>query len=149
MQRSLLDWFRNLGVAYSYQQEEQDVRLESLRALESVWLTNGIYRLILRTEKEVKNGALSHERIREILASPFKGDAREDVVYSPEETDFILRVKISHKAKEGWELIPMLMQEETPPTAKASPNGALRLRWEGAFLPNNLIHRLMIRKYAV
>ena len=151
LQRSLLDWFRNLGVAYSYRQKEQDLRLESLRVLEPVWLTNGIYRLILRTEKEGKNGVLSHEHIREILASPFKGDAREDVVYSPDETDFILHVmrmfKISHKAKEGWELIPMLMQEETPPTAKASKKGALRLRWEGAFLPNNLIHRLMIQKF--
>ena len=152
LQRSMLEWFRDLGVAYFYEREAWDRSLESLRVLDPVWLTNGIYRLILRTEKKVKNGILSHDDIRETLATPYKGDAEEDLVYNAEETEFVLHVmrmfQISHEMEDGLELIPMLMQVDKPRSATRIPRAdALHLRWKGTFLPNNLIHRLTIQKF--
>ena len=151
VQNSLLGWFRDLGVAYFYKRKAYDGALENLRVLNPEWLTNGIYRLILRTDAQGKNGVLSHDDIRGILGKPFEGDA-SDTIYNAEETEFLLHVmrifQISHEIQDtGKELIPMLMPEKTPRIAKKYKKDALHLRWEGAFLPNNLIHRLMIRKF--
>ncbi len=151
LQRSMLEWFRDLGVAYFYERDAFDLRLESLRVLDPVWLTNGIYRLILRAGKRVKNGVLTHEDIREVLETPYEGDAREDVRYSAEETEFVLHVirmfEISHEMEGGRELIPMLMEKNAPRGREALRKDALHLRWEGPFLPNNVIHKLMIQMY--
>ena len=153
LQFSMLKWFRDLGVAYFYRSNELDVQLESLRVLNPVWLTNGIYRLILRTKDRVQNGVLSHDDIRAVLATPYRGDAEESLIYTNTETEYVLHVmrmfRISHEMKEeGKELIPMLMNKETPAVAMEFPRREVHLRWEGAFLPNNLIHRLMVEKYA-
>lgn len=150
LQRSMLEWFRDLGVAYFYEGKQVDWQLENLRVLNPVWLTNGIYRLILRAGKNVRNGVLTHQAIREILKTSYNGDAEEDVIYSPEETEYVLHVmrmfEISHEMPEGRELIPMLMEKNAEIMDSFSKQ-AIHLRWEGAFLPNNLIHKLMIQKY--
>lgn len=151
LQFSMLKWFRDLGIAYFYRPSELDVQLESLRVLNPVWLTNGIYRLILRTKDRVRNGVLSHDDIRAILATPYQGDAEEHLIYTATETEYVLHVmrmfRISHEMKKGRELIPMLMEQKTPAVAMEFPRREVHLRWEGAFLPNNLIHRLMVEKY--
>ena len=58
LQYNMLSWFRELGVAYFYESKEIDERLESIRVLKPEWLTNGIYRLILRVGEENKISAI-------------------------------------------------------------------------------------------
>ena len=49
---------------------------------------------------------------------------------------------------DGVEMIPMKMPKTPPDSADEFPKkDALHLRWEGTYLPNNLIHRLLIRKF--
>ena len=144
----LLSWFQDLGIAYTY-----TTTFRKVYVLNPTWLTNGIYRLILRTEN---GGFLRHSVIRETLGSSFPGDIQPDKTYSPQEMEFILHVMrrfeismpILSEFDDGIEMIPMKM-EKTPPARydEFPKQGALHLRWETGYLPNNLVHRLMIRKY--
>ena len=42
-QRGLLNWFKDLGVAYFYEPKKLDTLVKSVRVLNPAWLTNGIY----------------------------------------------------------------------------------------------------------
>ena len=153
LQYQWLGYFKDLGVAYSYdpskESDDIDTRLESIRVLNPAWLTNGIYRLILRTEE---NGFLPIKTIQRTLRATHAGDILRDKTYTRKETEFILHVmrkfEISHYIGGGVEMIPLKMPKTPPPTVdEFSKANALHLRWEGAYLPNNLIHRLLIRKF--
>ena len=152
LQYQWLNYFKDLGVAYSYDPSESDdldTRLESIRVLNPAWLTNGIYRLILRTEE---NGFLPIRTIQKTLRATHAGDIMRDKSYTKDETEFILHVmrkfEISHYIGKGVEMIPMKMPKTPPASAdEFLKKDALHLRWEGTYLPNNLIHRLLIRKF--
>ena len=164
LQYNLLGYFRDLGVAYYYESESVDTRLESVRVLNPEWLTNGIYRLILRTEE---SGFLRHKEIKKTLRASYAGDIHQEITYTPEETEYILHVmryfEISLSIRDrqgrekGVEMIPLKLPK-TQPQVQEDGGGAsfadefpkadaLHLRWEGTYLPNNLIHRLLIRKF--
>lgn len=142
-QEGLLHWFKDLGIAYTFSTELQDVQV-----LNPEWLTNGIYRLILRTPE---NGFLAHKTIRETLKQKNSKDSMPEKVYTPQEAEFILHVmrtfEISHNMSNGIEIIPLKM-EKTPPKKidNFSKSDTLHLQWKAHYLPFNLIHRLMIRK---
>ena len=149
LQYSLLGFFRDLGVAYYYETPSLDTRLESVRVLNPEWLTNGIYRLILRTRED---GFLQHAEIKETLRATHAGDVHREITYTPEETEYILHVmrcfEISHDIGGGVEMIPLKMQKTPPESVEQFRTAdALHLRWEGMYLPSNLIHRLLIRKF--
>ena len=144
-----LGFFRDLGVAYYYESKAFDTRLESVCVLNPEWLTNGIYRLVLRTPD---CGFLSHRVIKQTFLATNSYDIMPDKIYTPEETEYILHVmryfEISHDMGDGVEMIPMKMPKTPPPTVdEFQKANALHLRWEGTYLPNNLIHRLLIRKF--
>lgn len=146
---NLLSWFKELGVCYYYTASELDPRLEGLRVLNPEWLTTGIYRLLLRTRT---NGILSHEEIKRVLRATTPDDTMQDKVYTQEETEFILHVmrkfEISHNMGDGRELLPLKMDKNTPTSANAfDRKTALHLSWEAVYIPNTVVHKLMIRKY--
>ena len=148
LREMLLSWFQDLGIAYTY-----TTTFRMVYVLNPAWLTNGIYRLILRTEN---GGFLRHRVIRDTLGKSYSGDIRPDKTYTPQEMEFILHVmrkfeismRVGEEYGDGIEMIPMKM-EKTPPARydEFRKAGALHLRWEAGYLPNNLVHRLMIRKY--
>ncbi|MCL2421258.1 MAG: GTP-binding protein [Defluviitaleaceae bacterium] len=149
VQSGLLNWFKDLGICYNFKSEALNTRLESFQVLNPAWLTNGIYRLILRTPE---NGMLSHATIKETLEATDPNDVLPDITYEPDETDFILHVmrefKISHIMSGGRELIPLKMTK-TPPAAADDFDlkTALHLSWKANYLPNTVVHRLMICKF--
>ena len=148
LQRGMLNWFKDLGVAYFYSSNELNTHLENVRVLNPAWLTNGIYRLILRTPS---GGFLSHQTIKETLRATDNKDVMPDKVYTPQETEFILYVmrnfEISLNMQNGMEMIPMKMDKTPPDTIDSFvKDEALHLRWIGSYIPNNVMHRLMIRK---
>ena len=147
MQRDMLKLFAELGVAYYYEPESGEDS-DGYEVLNPEWLTNGIYRLILRTPE---GGFLPQSEIRETLGKAYFGDIRE-TTYDERETKFILQVmrtfEISHKLDSGYEMLPMKMVKTPPEAADSFPKeAALHLKWVGAYLPNNFVHRLMIRKF--
>ena len=147
LRMGILDWFQDLGVVYSY-----STLLRSVYVLNPRWLTNGIYRLILRTPN---SGFLSHQTIRNTLKTPYPRDIDPNKVYTEQEAEFILyvmrRFEISMEIQgdqDVEEMIPMKMEKTPPRRYNDFPrNDALHLRWESSYLPNNLIHRLIIRKH--
>ena len=149
LQNQVLDWFGDLGVAYHYHDSGFDnPLLEQIRVLNPAWLTNGIYRLILRTPE--RGGLLRHREIEEVLKAFHSGDIHPEIVYTRQETQFILFVmrqfEISHKLGRE-ELIPMKLPKTPPLSADDFPTGrSLRISWEGDYFPSTAVHRLMIRK---
>ena len=89
LQYDMLGFFRDLGVAYYYESKALDTRLESVRVLNPEWLTNSIYRLILRTRED---GFLNHKEIKETLRATHAGDVHREITYKPKETEYILHV---------------------------------------------------------
>ena len=116
LRRGLIDWFQDLGVAYVYSSIFQRIYV-----LNPAWLTNGIYRLILRTPA---GGFLPHRTILETLETPNPRDIDPEKVYSAREMEFILYVmrrfeislelRSSQGGQDGVEMIPMKM-DKTPP----------------------------------
>ena len=152
LQYEMLKLFRDLGVAYYYESSAFDNILNSVQVLNPEWLTNGIYRLILRTPE---NGFLPHEVIKRTLGTSHPGDIHSDIKYTEDETEYILHVmrlkgvEISHVMGENKdiEMIPLKMSKNPPSNVDKLKENALHLRWEGTYMPNNLIHRLLIRKF--
>ena len=139
----LLGWFQDLGVAYTYKDPFQNWYV-----LNPAWLTNGIYRLILCTPE---GGFLKHSEIQEKLSAKGLKSVDAEATYRPEEMNFILYVmhqfEISHEIRPGVEMMPLKMPKTPPESVEAFPKeNALHLRWQGAYLPKNLIHRLLIQK---
>ena len=149
LQYGLLGYFRDLGVAYFYESGDLDHNLESVRVLNPEWLTNGIYRLILRTKE---SGFLTIKEIEKTLRATYPGDIHREISYTPLETEFVLHVmrnfQISHYIGNGTEMLPLKLPKTPPEIVETFPRReALHLRWEGDYLPNNLIHRLLIQKF--
>ena len=148
-QKKLLNLFGELGICYFYESDAINRRLEGFRVLNPAWLTNGIYRLILRTPQ---SGILSHSDIKSTLAAADPNDVVPDIVYTPDETEFILHVmrkfEISHHMEGDKELIPLKMTKTTPEKASDYDTfSSLHLSWKAGYLPNTIVHRLMIHKY--
>lgn len=149
LQEGLLEWFKDLGVCYYYKATSLNTLLESLHVLNPAWLTNGIYRLILRTPQ---NGILSHETIKDVLRATNPNDIIPQKIYTPEETEYILYVmrkfEISLAIGNGRELIPLKMTKSTPESINSfDKRTALHLSWKANYIPNTVMHRLIIRKH--
>ena len=147
IQFGMLQHFNDLGVVYFYSSDAFNPTLENIRVLNPAWLTNGIYWLILRTPD---TGFLPHKIIRETLEKSCEGDI-SNATYNETEMSFILQVMrkfgISIPIGDGMEMIPMRMRKTPSEAADKFPRtSALHLRWEVKYPPNNLIHRLVIRK---
>lgn len=141
-----LDYFNNIGICYSYSTSELNATLEDLRVLNPTWLTNGVYRLVLHTRKD---GFLSHTEIKKSLYNNERNGNTGFFCYSAKETEFILHVmrkfQISHKIGIDQEFIPLKLNKSTPDSAmQYNRDGALYISWESCYLPNTVVHRLMI-----
>lgn len=173
-QRDMLDWFRDLGVVYSYENNDDgeiDIDLEGVRVLNPEWLSNGIYRIILHAPV---NTFVTNAEIRDTLNHIYEGDIvptkyiRRKVKDVPsgegeeifDEPKFILHVmrkfSLSKRAntiredgvEERREMIPSRFTRNAPKERDNFPTvGALHIQWVGQYLPNNLVHRLMIRLF--
>ena len=144
--KSLLDWFKDLGVSYYYSSEDFSPTKEKYRVLNPAWLTNGIYTLILKTP--TSTGLLSHAVIKATLTNNIIN--QNSVNYSDEEIEFILYVmrqyEISLKTENSIEFIPSKLNKEKPefdfPIMES-----LHISWEAKYIPNIILHRLMVRNY--
>ena len=84
----MLEYFKTIGVAYFYNPTdgEPNHSLESIRVSNPAWITNGIYRLIIKADDI---GFLPKRQIREILETPYEGDTLPNRIYDGEKADFI------------------------------------------------------------
>lgn len=148
----LLEWFNDLGVCFSYHQDEAEkTELASYKVLNPRWLTNAIYIIINAGQRYADKGRMSLNLIQDLLRHPEFG-VLSNVTYTESERDYILEVmrkfNLSYSVSDNHEFIPALCDSETP--YELHPNAyAKRISYqlEYPYLPDSVVHQLMIRSY--
>ena len=152
---NLLHWFNDLGVSFCY---TGSANLEDYVILKPEWLTNAIYILLFNECKEAKNGIIPRRAIDRMLRKPRKGEEElrrvlTDVFYNPQEVNYVMDVirkfRLSYKIREDEEFIPVLCQRESLPVAEeyAKAPNTLEFTMDYEYLPDNVIHRLMVEMH--
>ena len=157
-QKSLLQWFHDLGISFCYCDGENGA-LEDYVVLKPNWITNALY-IILFNEREGGNGGLVPIRtIRTMLGknAPNKDTIKRvipDAYYAGYDVNYVLDVFHAFKLsfpKDEYEFFPMLADVNSKPVANdyAQDRDCLEFNMEFDYLPpNNLIHRLMVERSA-
>lgn len=150
--KELLKWFNDLGISFCY---SGSARLEDYVILKPDWITNAIYIILFNPIPGQNNGMVSHEQIHRMLNPPahLRNSIRRvlpDVVYCVSDVEYVLNVirrfRLSYLVDDNTEFFPMLCQKDAKQIAAhyaADPN-ALEFRMVYDYLPNNVIHRLMV-----
>lgn len=150
VRRDLLNTFGQLGVSFCY---SGSASLEDYVVLRPDWITNAIYIILFNRMDAVKNGLVDHETIYKTLSSEDMEAVRRTVItarYKPFEVDYVLKVfrkfRLSFLVKDGEEFLPMLCDANTTDDAAKYENDptTLEFRMHYEYLPNNVIHRLMV-----
>ena len=144
----LLQRFNELGVSFHYGAR----KLKDFVILRPDWITNAIYTIIFNKSDDVENGLISHDAIYDLLSSksPEVRRAIPDMVYKKDEVDYVLDVirkfRLSFQVGSDTEFIPTLCRADSLPIAtkyELDP-ATLEFRMEYEYLPNNVLHRLMV-----
>lgn len=156
----LLTWFNDLGVCFSYHRgEDGQEQSEDYKILDPMWLTSAVYKIIWEKER-TDDGLIPLSEIYRILEKPGSDAMKKDgipclenVSYNQKECGYVLDImrmfRISYPADEHTEFMPTLCK----PDSKLDPvprswvqHAAYRFRY--TFLPENVLHRLMIYCFA-
>lgn len=154
----LLTWFNDLGVCFSYHLGEDGKEYADYKILDPMWLTSAVYKIIWEKDR-TDDGLISLSEIYRILEKPgsdaMKRDGipcLEDVSYNAMECGYVLDImrmfRISYPADRNTEFMPTLCKADakldpTPQTWKQ--HAAYRFNY--SFLPESVLHRLMIYCY--
>lgn len=152
----LLTWFNDLGVCFSYHLDEGgQERSADYKILDPMWLTSAVYKIIWEKE-QTDDGLITRSEIHRILEKPGSAAMKkdgipclEDVSYSEQECGYVLDImrmfRISYPADTHTEFIPALCKSDSkldPIPDRWKQHAAYRFRY--AFLPETVLHRLMI-----
>lgn len=155
-QIDLLEWFNDLGISFC---QCRDYNLREYVILKPEWITNAIYTILFNKHEEVENGMISLREINALL-NPCADDGERirrvlpDAAYTWQETNYVLDVvrkfRLSYSVNRNVEFFPMLCRENTKPVAQeyADASDTLEFRMQFTYLPNNVLHRLMVERWA-
>ena len=152
VREALLDWFGDLGVSFCYR---DSAALSNYMILRPDWITNAIYIILFNCSGKVDNGIILHETIHQLLHPSGNSQLRPKSVllgvnYSVEETEYVMGVirkfRLSYRIDDDNEFIPMLCERNEKPIAMqfADNENVLEFHMHYSYLPNNVIHRLMV-----
>lgn len=146
IQNWLLDWFHDLGVSFNYR--KKDRLLGGYMILKPNWITNAIYIILFNGADLARNGVISIQSIIDLLEHPPK--AVEKIKYNIIEVPYIMgvmrRFEISYSIDDEYEFIPMMCNKNQHNDAEVFLTGeCLQYYMEYEYLPNNVLHKLMIK----
>lgn len=146
IQNWLLDWFHDLGVSFNYR--KKDLLLSGYMVLRPIWITNAIYIILFNGNAYARNGLIAINNIVKLLQNPPK--SVEKITYDVNEVPYILgvlrRFEISYAVDNDNEFIPMMCDKNQHEEAEAFLKGdCLEYDMQYAYLPNNVLHKLMIK----
>lgn len=148
----LLDWFNDLGECFTYSSGEEIVsEISHSMILNPKWLTNAVYIIIRELGDDASTGIVSHKKIKSILYKSKKGTLK-GVSYSSDECEYVLEVMRRHMlsfkipAKEE-EFIPALLKSRENKETSGEWTDACRYELEYDYLPENILHNLMVEYY--
>lgn len=146
IQNWLLDWFHDLGISFNYRKRDQ--LLGGYMVLKPTWITNAIYIILFNGGQEAQHGIVSIDSIVNLLKNPPR--SVEKFRYNITEVPYILgvmrRFEISYSIDETKEFIPMMCDKNQHEDAEQFMNSdCLEYVMEYKYLPNNVLHKLMIK----
>ena len=158
VQTELLHWFNDLGVSFCFCDAE-DYALKRHVILRPDWITNGLYIILFNHCPGAHNGRLPHKSIYELLERAAEDNtikcttpgARYD---QPGDIEYVLGVmrkfQLSLDTGDRHEFIPMLCQQDSKVDFHyyEKDTDTLEFRMDFEYLPDNLLHRLMVERHA-
>lgn len=156
-QKNLLQWFNDLGVSFCCC-DEGDYALEDYVILRPDWITNALYIILFNKLEGAKNGLIPHASIYKILKNAHSDPAIRCTLpqarYNSGDVQYVLGVmrkfSLSFPYGDEQEFIPMLCQQDSTADVQYYHKDAdvLEFNMEFDYLPNNLLHRLMVERHA-
>lgn len=154
-QINLLEWFNDLGVSFC---QFRDYNLKDYVILRPDWMTNAIYTILFNKREEVENGMISLEEISNLLNPNEENKGKilqvvSNTKYTWQEINYVLDVvrkfRLSYSVSREMEFFPMLCKENSKPIAQDYAGGTDTLEFQMKFeyLPNNVLHRLMVERW--
>ena len=155
-QKNLLHWFNDLGVSCCYDDEE-DYILEDYVILRPDWITNALYIILFNALEGARNGLIPHRSIYNLLKRAHTTSEIRCTLpqarYNVGDIQYVLGImrKFNLSFTDGHEneFIPMLCQQNSMVDVQYYQKDAetLEFNMEFDYLPNNLLHRLMVERY--
>lgn len=156
-QKNLLHWFNDLGVSFCCDGED-DYALEDYVILRPDWITNALYIILFNKLEGARNGLIPHRTIYNLLRNAHGNPAIRCTLpqarYSLGDIGYVLGVmrkfNLSFPHGTDHEFIPMLCQQNSTVDVQYyhRDENTLEFNMEFDYLPNNLLHRLMVERHA-
>lgn len=154
----LLTWFNDLGVCFSYHLEDGKERATDYKILDPMWLTSAVYKIIWGKEQN-DDGLIDLSEIYTILKVPGSERLKQSgipcidgVTYDEQECGYVLDImrmfRISYQADKDKEFMPTLCKPDSKlEPIPENPIQHAAYKFEYSFLPESVVHRLMIYCY--
>lgn len=152
----MLHWFNDLGVSFCFC-DENDYALEDYVILRPDWITNALYIILFNECEGAINGLIPHKSIYHLLTNTGIDHSIHCVLpqatYKHSDIQYVLGVmrkfQLSFADGSDHEFIPMLCQQNSTVDTQYYHNDPdiLSFNMEFEYLPNNLLHRLMVERY--
>ncbi len=145
---TLLGWFNDLGVSFSYYKDAKDgSELNNYMILKPEWLTNAVYVIVNNGKDHAPRGHITRAGLLTILNNPEKCVVK-DLGYNQDELRYLLEVmrkfRLSFQVGDDQEFVPALCPNKTPDDLRPK-DYVLHVRCEVRYdyLPDSVVHRLM------
>ena len=155
-QKNLLHWFNDLGVSFCCC-DKDDYALEDYVILRPDWITNALYIILFNKLEGAQNGLIPHASIHRILRSAHSDPSIRctlpEAKYNSGDIQYVLGVmrkfNLSFSYGTDYEFIPMLCQQNSTVDVQYyhKDEDILEFNMEFDYLPNNLLHRLMVERH--
>ena len=156
-QKPLLRWFHDLGISFCYCDDDHEA-LEDYVVLKPNWITNALYIILFNEREGGKGGVVPIRTIRNMLGwdAPNRDTIKRvipDAYYVGYDVNYVLDVfhafKLSFPKDDRHEFFPMLADVNAKPVASEYAQNMDNLEFYMTFdyLPNNLLHRLMVERH--
>ena len=156
-QKNLLHWFNDLGISFCCDGED-DYALEDYVILRPDWITNALYIILFNKLEGARNGLIPHRTIYNLLRNAHGNPAIRCTLpqarYSLGDIGYVLGVmrkfNLSFPHGTDHEFIPMLCQQNSTVDVQYhhKDENTLEFNMEFDYLPNNLLHRLMVERHS-
>ena len=147
----IIRWYQDLGVCFYCKAHPFTAQYMVLKPR---WLLNALYILVFNGRKYAINGILSEKDIYTLICEKVSDDVIKkvwsEIIYKPEEIQYIINVLINYELIYRLDaerfFIPMLCDENEPEIMDLyDSEEAFHVSFKYAYLPDNVLHRLMVR----
>lgn len=149
----IIGWYQDLGICFYSQKHPVTGQY---MVLKPKWLLNALYILIFNGRRYAANGIIREGAIYDLICKevdePDTKKVWHDIKYEPHEIQYIINVLLNFQLiyeLNGFEekhfFIPMLCDENEPMAGTFDSEEALHVSFEYSYLPENVLHRLMVR----